>query len=368
MIQRNQSGHVYKRGAAKVWYGRFREDVLTPTGKIVRRTRNVRLGTTNELPTRASAVIRLQKQMALQKPKTVITFTDLHRRWEIAEVPTIKATTANYYQKVLRAHVLPVFGNREIASIRREDIQVFLAEQAPKYTKNTLRGMRVSLGKVLTWAVDNNWLEKNPCSNIKLPVAGKERKNHRPLKANHVIAIVERLKEPYSTLVLFLAVTGLRVGEAIGVKWSDFDSDVLTVSRTIYEGKAQSRKTEKSNRRLPITTALLARVRKLGGNEYVFRSRTGTPVNPGNALKRYIRPVAEELGIELDGWHAFRRTVATALLRSGESAKLVSDILGNSVEILLKSYDLPEVGNFRAPLAQVAGTLLPTVTNPALSA
>lgn len=368
MIQRNQSGYVYKRGAAKIWYGRFREDVLTPTGEVVRRTRNVRLGTINELPSRAAAVIRLQEQMALQKPKTVITFAELHRRWEIAEIPTMKKTTANYYQKILHAHVLPVFGNREIASIGREDIQVLLAEQAPKYAKNTLRGIRVSLSKVLTWAVESNWLEKNPCSNIKLPDAGKEKTVHRPLKAEQVIAIAERLKEPYSTLVLFLAVTGLRIGEAIGVKWSDFDGDVLTVSRTIYEGEAQSPKSQKSIRSLPIPAVLLERMRKVGGFEYVFRSRRGTPVNPGNALKRYVRPVAEKLGIQLDGWHAFRRTVATTLLRRGESAKLVSDILGNSVEILLKSYDLPEFENFRAPLAQVAGTLLPNVTNPALPA
>jgi integrase len=363
MVQRTQEGYVYKRGAAKVWYGRFREDVLTPNGNIVRRTRNVRLGTINELPSRASAVIRLQEQMTLRKPKTVITFAELHKRWEVAEVPTIKATTASYYQKILRAHVLPVFGKHEINQIKREDVQIFLAEQAPKYTKNTLRGIRVSLGKVLTWAVDNDWLEKNPCSNVKLPEAGKEKTVHRPLKAEQMIGIAERLKDPYSTLVLFLAVTGLRIGEAIGIKWSDFDGDVLTISRTIYEGKAQSPKTPKSIRRLPIPAALLERMRTLGGTGYVFRSRTGTPVNPGNALKRHVRPVARKLGVELDGWHAFRRTVATALLRRGESAKLVSDILGNSVEILLRSYDLPEVENFRAPLAQVARTLLPVVTN-----
>lgn len=304
----------------------------------------------------------------LYDPNGLIANTSLSQRWEIAEVPTIKATTANYYQKILRAHVLPVFGRREITSIKREDIQIFLAEQAPKCTRNTLRGMRVSMGKLLTWAVDSDWLEKNPCSNVKLPNARKEETIHRPLKAEQVIAISGKLKEPYSTLVLFLAVTGLRIGDAIGIKWSDFDGDVLTVSRTIYEGKAQSPKTQKSVRSLPIPAPLLERMHKVGGIDYVFRSRAGTPVNPGNALKRYVRPVAEGLGIELDGWHAFRRTVATTLLRRGESAKLVSDILGNSVEILLKSYDLPEFANFRAPLVQVAETLLPSVTNPALSA
>jgi integrase len=362
MLQRNQQGYVYKRGATRVWYGRYREDSLTPDGQIVRRTRNVRLGTLIEVPSKAAAAMKLHSIMAVQKPKTKMTFAQLHRRWQVAEVPTIKRTTANYYQKILSAHVLPVFGHREIDQISREEVQVFLAEKAPKYRMNTLRGMRVSLGKVLSWAVECGWLEKNPCSGIKLPDAGREEAVHKALTGEQISAIVGKLEEPYATLVLLLAVTGLRIGEAIGIKWSDFDGDVLRVNRTIYDGRPQSPKTKKSIRCIPVPQRLLDRMKKLGNGEYIFRSRVGTPVNPGNALKRYIRPVAQELGIELSGWHDFRRTVATSLLRSGESPKLVSDILGNSVDILLKDYDLPNIENFRGPLNNVAGQLLPIVT------
>lgn len=370
MLQRYQQGSLYKRGkTSKIWYGRFREDVQTATGTIIRRTRNVRLGTLTELPTRASASVRMQQQIASHKKPTVaMTFSELHDRWQVADVPTIKRTTADYYQKILRSHILPVFGNQQVASITRENVQVFLAEQAPKYTRNTLRGMRVSLGKVLTWAMDNDWLEKNPCSKLKLPNAGVSQRKHKPLTVEQISAIVEKLKEPYATLVLFLAVTGLRIGEAIGIRWADFDGDMLTVSRTIYDGKPQSPKTESSNRSLPIPASLMMRMRALKGTEYVFRSREGTPVNPGNALKRYIRPVADSLNIQLHGWHDFRRTVATKLLRDGESPKVVSGILGNSVEILLKSYDLTETENFRAPLEQIANRLLPVVTKTAVAA
>ena len=38
-----------------------------------------------------------------------------------------------------------------------------------------------------------------------------------------------------------------------------------------------------------------------GQGEWVFRSREGTPIDPGNALKRYIRPAAKELGLTLGG-------------------------------------------------------------------
>lgn len=363
-IQRYQNGHVYKRGTKlKVWYGRFREDLLTPGGGIVRRTRNIRLGTIAELPSRASAVIRLQENIASHKPKTAMTVSELHRRWENAELPTIKRNTAGYYQKILRCHILPTFGQREIGSITREDVQTFLASQAGKYSRNTLRGMRVSLGRILTWAVNCAWLEKNPCSKVPLPHVEKGEIQRSILMTEQVTAIADKLEEPYRTLVLLLAVTGLRIGEAIGIKWSDFDGDILHVSRTIYDGKADSTKTASSNRKLPIPAALISRMRMLGDGEFIFHSRAGSPVNPGNALKRYLRPAAKALGIRLTGWHDFRHTQATQLLRSGSSPKVVSGILGHSdVGITLNVYEHTETEIFRAPLERIADQLLPTVT------
>jgi hypothetical protein len=54
-----------------------------------------------------------------------------------------------------------------------------------------------------------------------------------------------------------------------------------------------------------------------------------TPVNPGNAPKRYLRTVAEALGIALGGWHDFEPTLTTGLLPNGVSPTEVSKILGH---------------------------------------
>jgi integrase len=363
-LRRYQRGYVYKTGKKqKVWYGMWREDARTPEGAVVRRQRNVRLGTLAELPTRMAAYDKLTEQMAVVGKGSVdMTFAELNRRWEEAVVPTIKATTANYYRKILRAHLKPHFGQQQISAIGRYEIERFLAGQAKEYSRNTLRGMRVSLGRVLSWAVECGWLETNPCSGVRLPRAGR-RIVRTVLKPDQVVAIAQRLPEPYATLVLFLAITGLRIGEAIGIKWWDFEGDVLHICRRIYEGKADTTKTEGSNRSLPIPATLLTRMRSLGGQEWVFRSRENTPVNPGNALKRYVRPVAEALGIPLGGWHDLRHTLTTGLLRSGVSPKVVSKILGHSdVQITLNVYDHPEVENFRGPLTAVADQLLRDVT------
>ena len=88
-----------------------------------------------------------------------------------------------------------------------------------------------------------DYLSKNPCSRVKLPKAGTK-VVRTVLSPRQVVSISERLQEPYATLVLFLAVTGLRIGEAMGIEWSDFDGDVLHVYRRVYEGEVDSTKTK----------------------------------------------------------------------------------------------------------------------------
>ena len=366
-LRRYQRGYVYKTGKkVKVWYGMFREDIPQPDGQVIRHQRNVRLGTLSELPTRAAAYEELARRMGQQQLSVGMSFSVLVERWKAVVVPTIRNTTAVYYTKMLKAHVLPAFGDKEISSIGRYDVEAFLAERAKMYCRNTRRGMRVSLGRALSWAVACGWLEKNPCAGVKLPHAGKRIKR-TILKPEQTIAIAKKLDEPYSTLILFLAVSGLRISEAIGIKWTDFEGDVLRISRRIYEGKAGSTKNNHSERSLPMPTSLLTRMRLLGNGEWVFRSRTGTPINPGNALKRYVRPVVKDLGIEIGGWHDFRHTLVTRSLKKWPT-KVISEMVGHSdVHTTLSVYQHIETEDFRAPLNELADELLRDVTKSPLA-
>jgi excisionase family DNA binding protein len=363
-LRRYQRGHVYKTGKKlKVWYGMWREDVRTPEGRIVRRQHNVRLGALSELPTKAAAQEALARRMGdCGRITTELKFSELVERWRATIVPTIKRTTATYYQNILRAHIVPAFGEKQISAITRYDVESFLAERASMYCRNTLRGMRVSLGRVLTWAVQCGWLEKNPCSGVKLPHAGI-RIERTILTPAQVTDIAKKLDEPYATLVLFLAITGLRIGEAVGIKRSDFDGDVLRVRRRIYEGKADTTKTKKSARDLPIPDALRSRLFSISGREWIFESGNGTPVNPGNALKRYVRPAVRSLGIKIGGWHDFRHTLATMLRKHGWSAKVRADILGHSsLQVTDGVYDHADQGDFRDALGPIASEMLRDVT------
>lgn len=128
----------------------------------------------------------------------------------------------------------------------------------------------------------------------------------------------------------------------------------------MYEGKIDTTKSRDSERRIPIPPVLLERMKALDKvGEWIFHGRRGVALNPGNALKRHIRPVARKLKIDLGGWHDFRHTVATSLLRAGHGVKVVSQLLGHSdVAITLRTYDHVESDALRAPLNQAANQLL----------
>jgi integrase len=363
MLFRYQRGHVFQLGKhLKVWYGMFREDIRKPDGQIERQQRKVRLGTLAELPTKNAARNRLTEFLQISTTSADMSFQELAERWERAEGATIKGSTLNHYQHTLRASVLPTFGKRKIAVINREDIQNFLTEQARKYSESSLRSMRVVLGLTLGWANDCGWIAKNPCTRIKLPKRTGGRKVIRTvLTPRQVQAIAEKLEEPYATLVLFLAASGLRIGEAVALRWPDFNGNVLHVRRRIFDGEVDSVKSKTSERTLPVDSALLERMKKLGEGEWVFRSRTGTPINPGNALKRYIQPAAKELGIALGGWHDFRHTLTTTMRRNGVHPKVISGILGHAkVNLAMDTYDRATVDDFERPMTDIVKQLLPS--------
>ncbi len=77
-------------------------------------------------------------------------------------------------------------------------------------------------------------------------------------------SIAGKLKEPYATLVLFMAATGLRIGEALAVKWTDFENNVVHVIRRIYDGDLDAVKSKRSERKLPIDPILMERIERLG--------------------------------------------------------------------------------------------------------
>jgi integrase len=106
---------------------------------------------------------------------------------------------------------------------------------------------------------------------------------------------------------------------------------------------------------------LVRRLRTLGkDNEWVFHSRKGTPINPGNGRRRYLKPAAQAVGIEIGGWHDFRHTLIT-MRKAGVHPVVVSGTVGHKrVELAPEVYDRATQSEIRDALGLVGKQLATT--------
>jgi integrase len=369
--RRYQRGSIVWRNTkhGKVCYGIYRVDVQTATG-IKREQKRVRLGTRKEFPTDSRARTKLNDIISHTEGGPPVpekmTYGELAKRWQESEGPTQTKPTADRYAAVLRAWLLPHWKDRSISNITRSDIQLFLNSKASTYSRSSIRSMRLVLQMTLSLAHLNGWIAAYPCVKIKTPRTTNESRGVKraEMTEQQKLDIAAHLPEPYSTLVLLVTRIPVRIEEAIGVKGTDLDGHVLTLRRVVYEGKAYDLQPSEQ-RKVPIMDIeLLARLRKLGtGREWVFQSRNGTPINPCNTRRRFLKPAAKELGIELCGWHDFRHSLTTELRRNGTHPKVISDLLGHKkVNLAMDVYARSNLQDFEQALRPtVAGSqLLPS--------
>jgi integrase len=151
-------------------------------------------------------------------------------------------------------------------------------------------------------------------------------------------------------VLVLIAATGLRKGEALALRWDRVDLDAgtvkvaATISRINQKLVISEPKTDRSRRTVPLPPAVVAMLRKhrtdqkaerlRAGNQWtdsglVFTTEFGGPVDPRNLL-RVIEVAAKTAGGEGVGVRTLRHSAAVGWLESGVHIKAVADLLGHS--------------------------------------
>src|ERR1022692_4489208 len=147
------------------------------------------------------------------------------------------------------------------------------------------------------------------------------------------------LPEPSRTVVAFAAFTGLRAGEIRGLTWEDYspggenELGIVRVMRSVWRGRIGEPKNSRSKAPVPLIPqleAILERHRQASGNPVagpIFMNGAGKGLDLDSLYRRQMREPLKQAKIEWEGWHGFRRGLATNLERIGIRESIAAMIL-----------------------------------------
>ena len=267
------------------------------------------------------------------------------------EASSRKQSTKALYRNLARKHLLPApLGSTALDKLRKTHIDGLLVKLRRRgLSDSTVRQVYTVLRAALHDAVLDGLIARNPCTLVKRPTVRRREAKH--LDASTVAKVLKEAEGlRYRPVLVLIAATGLRRGEALGLRWDhiNLEDGVLKVAATLGrigdELVITEPKSPRSRRTVPLSPAIVtmlkaqrasqAAERLHAGSQWtdsglVFTTEFGGPVDPRNLL-RTIEIAADKAGIENVGVHTLRHSAAVAWLEAGVHIKAVADLLGHS--------------------------------------
>ena len=241
-------------------------------------------------------------------------------------------------ETILRTHLIPAFGDRQLDAITSEHVQQFkaaLASKAPKTINNMLTVLNVLLKKALEWDV----IEKVPCAIRLLPVPRQEAAFHEVEGYERLIGAAKQIAWQTHLLVLLGGEGGLRVGEIVALEWDDVDltRGLVRVRHSDWQGQLTTPKNGHI-RYVKMTERLGSAVRQ---HRHLRSSRVlckedGTPLTRQGAWSR-VRNAAQRADVKT-GVHILRHTFISHLVMQGAVLQAVQKLVGHQDATMTQRY------------------------------
>lgn len=270
----------------------------------------------------------------------------------------LKASSYDRVEYTINHNISPYIGYLQISSIKPNDIQRYINNLTDiGYSYSTIKKAYNAINASLRFAVERDYIIKNPCASVHLP-----KQKQRPkydiefFTDTEVYSITESATSRFKTgnyrykhgyAIILLLNTGMRVGELLALKWKNVDfvnkqifitetrSQVIdrTNNNQKYVMVDRSTKTQSSCRYIPINSKSLEALmyfKSLGySNPYVM-ANSDTGLITYRNLFRVLENILDSNGINHGSLHTLRHTFATRLFKKGVDIKVISELLGHS--------------------------------------
>lgn len=309
-----------------------------------------------------------------------ITLKDFMTNWlnEVVAL-NVKTTTLQSYKTLLRYQIAPLIGDLKVQDITPTVLDKWIRDlQRTGLSFNTLSRAHTLLHQALSYAVyPAQLINTNPINYIKVPKSAPKNIVKRTIiTPEQIKALLEKYPfgKSYHIPILLMYHTGMRIGEVVGLSWSDvnFETKELTVRRQIVYVRKRgyfltTLKTESSKRYVIVDDYLLGELKRwrsflaeqeeklgatyvytyVGRDGFLIRQSKSLPVSRAEKISLICVQANGKIVIKdnlqsalaRDGLnsHSFRHTHATQLIESGAKPKGVAGRLGHANAIITQN-------------------------------
>ncbi|CAM3746398.1 site-specific integrase [Cohnella lubricantis] len=290
---------------------------------------------------------------------------------EVYKKPNVKPITYTLQERNARLNIIPRWGKYRLKDLSRTEYQKWINELREHYSEGTVRRIHSIFNSAINDAIHEfQILRENPIKRIKVPKQVDKSETVKCFTVDQLNKFLQALLVPqknakyqhsrqYHAFFTLIARTGLRIGEALALRWDDLDGNMLTINKTlVYPLNSQpyisTPKTKTSGRTIKLDehTVKVLKKHKLNQKEVILRyenyqaSKTGLMFHQHdgrwlrtNVVREYFKEVCKREGLPVLSPHALRHTHAVHLLEAGANIKYVSERLGHtSVKITADTY------------------------------
>jgi integrase len=296
--------------------------------------------------------------------ETTMTFEAFTSEWIKYYSQSAKISSVRARSKEMK-HFISVWGPYPLKKITKRIYQKRIVELSEKYSRNYMTGIHACGRMIFNHAVELGLIKLNPTENIQLPKyqAKVEEIENQDEVSNFLekeeLARFLRLTESDglemdSLTFTTLAYTGLRIGELLALKWTDFDEErgSLRVTKTLYNPSNNIReyqlltpKTTGSIRTIRIDERLIKMLKRHGikqkeiklqkgamyaDNQFIFARNDGHP-QLRKVVETRLKRLLKKAGIKKNITpHSFRHTHTSLLIEAGVGVKEIQQRLGHT--------------------------------------
>ena len=295
-------------------------------------------------------------------PKSGHTLDAILNDWLDHTRAKVKRSTFATYLGVADRYVRPTLGALTTDELTNAELEKFLESAARTYSSATVRVICHVLRAVLEYASAQGYA--TPAGHG-FAAPKSEYREARTLSSEEQLRLLDWLRSresPAEFGILLCLATGMRLGEACGLRWDDIPEGryIIYIRRTLQrlpgaEGEHKTAlvldtpKSRSSARAIPVPARLcpVLEAARCGAGCYVLTGQE-TPMEPRRFQRRF-KSALREAGVADINFHALRHTFATNCVNLGCDAATLARILGHSdVAITLNTYVHPSFEAMRA--------------------